>query len=132
MASIGRLSVRVYATQAEIPIEGATVVVTCRNKTGKFDLLSVQATDSSGMIRTVEVATPGAYESTTPVETGREQSFAQCSVWAEHSGYAMLQVNGIQIFPGVETVQEMELIPLAEGQDSLQRRDLRVITPQNL
>lgn len=132
MANTGRLSVRVYATQAEVPIEGATVVVTCRNGTGKNDLISVQATDSSGMIRPVEVSTPGAYESTGPVETGQERSFTMCTVWAEHPGYATLQVSGVQLFPGVETVQEMELIPLAEGQDSLQRRGQRLITPQNL
>lgn len=132
MASIGKLSVRVYVTQAEIPIEGATVVVTCRSKAGKYDLLSVQATNSSGMIRPVEVVTPDLYESTSPSENGAMGACVQCSVWAEHPGYAMLQVNGVQIFPGVETVQEMELVPLAEGQDSLQRRDHRVITPQDL
>lgn len=132
MEHTGKLSVRVYATQAEVPIQGATVVVTRQGRSGKSDLLSVQATNSSGMIRPVEIVTPGAYESTGPVETGEERSFSVCTVWAEHPDYAMLQVSGVQVFPGVETLQDMELIPLAEGQNSLQRRSQRVITPQNL
>ena len=41
----GRLVVRVYATNAQLPLEGATVVVTTRNENGKFDLVSLQKTD---------------------------------------------------------------------------------------
>ena len=131
MASAGRLSVRVYASQAELPLEGATVVVTQLGRGGKYRLLSVQATDSSGLIAPVEIPTPAVGESTHPVYGG-EAVCAVCSVWAEHPGYVMLQVNGVQVFPGVETVQEMELIPLAEGESSLQQRDVRDITSQSL
>ena len=55
-----------------------------------------------------------------------------CNVWAEHPGYTMLEAEGVQIFPGVETVQDMELIPLPRGQNSLQHLDVREITPQSL
>ena len=59
-------------------------------------------------------------------------SFALCDVWAEQPGYAMLQVAGVQIFPDVETLQAMELIPLPQGLCSLQQRDERDIPAQNL
>ena len=131
MTSAGKLSVRVYASQAELPLEGATVVVTQQDGRGKYRLVSIQSTDSSGHIRTIEVPTPAAGESTHPVPPG-EAAFAVFSVWAEHAGYMMLQVNGVQVFPGVETVQEMELIPLAEGESSLLHRDVRNITVQSL
>ena len=127
MASVGRLSVKVYTSQAEIPLEGATVVVTRDSKTGKLDLLSVQLTDSGGRIRSVEVPTVEVYEN---AETG-EKSMGFCNVWAEHPGYTMLRVDGVPIFSGEETIQNMELIPLAEGQTSLQRRDVRQITAQS-
>lgn len=131
MTSTGKLRVRVYTSQAELPLEGATVVVTQQNRDGKYRLLSVQATDSSGLIEPVEIPTPVLGESTHPVPEG-EPAFAVCSVWAEQPGYVMLQVNGVQVFPGVETLQEMELIPLAEGESSLQQRDVRDITSQSL
>lgn len=55
-----------------------------------------------------------------------------CDVWAEHPGYAMLLVEGVQIFQGVETLQSMELEPLNEGQSSLIQNNVREITGQTL
>ena len=130
MENSGLLRVRVYTSQAELPLEGATVVVTREGGAGKYELLSVQTTDSSGLIRPVKIATPGTGQSTSP---GRgPEGFTLCNVWAEHPGYAMLEAEGVQIFPGVETVQDMELIPLPRGQSSLQHLDVREITPQSL
>ena len=128
----GTLTVRVYTSQAQIPIAGATVVVTAPGKSGKRKLLSVQSTDRSGEVRTISIPTPELGESTSPHQQGGEAPFAVCNVWAEHPGYTMLEAEGVQIFPGVETVQDMELIPLPRGQNSLQHLDVREITPQSL
>lgn len=111
----GTLRVRVFATQAELPVQGATVVVIRRAVSGKYDLLSVQATDSSGLIQPVAIEAPPAEESTEPEGADGGEPYTSCDVWAEHPGYAMLQVDGVQIFRGVETVQNMELTPLAPG-----------------
>ena len=124
MANTGTLNVRVFVTEAQIPLEGATVVVTRDGAGGKYELLSVQATDSSGKIRPVEVAVPGG-SSTEPGEAGAEAPYASCNVWAEHPGFITLQVDGVQVFAGVETEQDMEMIPLAQGQQSLLRRTVR-------
>ena len=130
MTSIGNLRVRVYTSQAELPLEGATVVVTQQNRDGKYRLLSVQATDSSGLIEPVEIPTPALGESTHPGAV--LPPFAVCDVWAEHPGFAMLLVEGVQIFDGVETLQDMELEPLTEGQSSLLQNSIRDIPGQNL
>ena len=129
MEGIGGLHVRVYTSLAQIPVAGATVVVTQRGENGKRKLLSVQTTNSSGLIRPIEVRTPGAEASESP---GGVQPFAVCDVWAEHPGFAMLLVEGVQIFPGVITFQGMELNPLAEGQNSLATTDVREIPEQTL
>ena len=132
MEATGKLAVRVYASHAQIPVEGATVVVTAPGEGGRLRLLSVQATDSSGAIRPVDIAAPDLSGSEFPQEEGAAPPFSVCDVWAEHPGYAMLEAVGVQIFPGVETVQTMELIPLSRGQSSLERLDVREITPQSL
>ena len=133
MQATGTLSVRVYTSQAQIPLEGATVVVAAPGEGGKWKLLSLQSTDSSGMIRPVAIDAPVPGESTSPGGLpGPGLPFAQCDVWAEQPGYAMLRVNGVQIFPGVGTVQNMELIPLPDGMCSLQQRDERDIPAQSL
>ena len=132
MKTTGSLTVRVYTSQAQIPLEGAAVVVTSRGEDGKLRLLTVQSTDRSGEIRAIRVEAPAAGESTSAHPAGEPAPFAVCDVWAEHPGYAMVRVDGVQIFSGVETIQDIELLPLAEGQSSLQNRSVLEITPQNL
>ena len=132
MESTGRLSVRVYTSNAQLPLEGATVVVTGQGTGGKRQLLSVQTTDSSGKIRPVTIQTPELWESTQPRREGAPVPYAVCSVWAEAPGYAMLQVDGVQIFPGVETVQNMMMIPLVQGESSLDHHSVREIPTQSL
>ncbi len=133
MQATGTLSVRVYTSQAQIPMEGATVVVAAPGAEGKYKLLSIQNTDSSGLIRPVTIDAPALGESTSPGGLpGEGAPFALCDIWAEQPGYAMLQVNGVQIFPDVETMQDMELIPLPQGLCSLQQRDERDIPVQSL
>ena len=129
MDGIGRLHVRVFTAQAQIPVAGATVVITRQGGNGKRKLLSVQTTDSSGDIQPVAVITPAAAES---VQPGNVQPFALCDVWAESPGFAMLLVEGVQVFPGVNTLQTMELTPLAEGESSLTTTDVREIPEQTL
>lgn len=133
MQATGTLSVRVFTSRAQIPLEGATVVVAAPGEEGKWKLLSIQNTDSSGLIRPVTIDAPVPAESTSPGGLpGPGLPFTLCDVWAEQPGYAMLRINGVQIFPGVETLQNMELIPLPQGLCSLQQRDERDIPAQNL
>ena len=133
MQATGTLSVRVYTSQAQIPLEGATVVVAAPGESDKWRLISIQNTDSSGMIQAVQIHTPAVGESTSPGGLpGDGTPFALCSVWAEHPGYMMLKMENVQIFPGVETVQEMELMPLPQNQCSLQQRTVWDIPAQSL
>ena len=133
MQATGILSVRVFTSRAQIPLEGATVVVAEPGEEGKWKLLSIQSTDSSGLIRPVTVDAPTLGESTSPAGLpGDGAPFALCNVWAEQPGYAMLQMENVQIFPGVETVQDMELIPLPQGLCSLQQRNAWDISAQTL
>lgn len=126
----GKLVVRVYTSQAELPVEDATVVVTQKSPDGKYKLLSVQATDSSGTTQPIVIPTPLLGESTHP--GAQIPPFAVCDVWAEHPGYAMMLVEGVQIFDGVETLQDIELEPLTEGQSSLLQNSIRDIPGQDL
>ena len=104
----GTLQIRVYTSRAQLPIEDATVVVTQISPTGKYHLLSVQITDREGRVQPLTIPAPPRWESTA------------------------LRVDGVQIFSGEETDQDMELIPLAEGQHSLVDSSILNTSPQNL
>ena len=133
MSEQGILKIRVYTSVAQIPVEGATVVVTAPGRGGKRKLISVQFTDRSGMVKPIPIDTPALGDSLAPEgDGGTQQPFALCDVWAEHPGYAMLKAEGVQIFSGVETLQEMELIPLGEDEFSLEKRESRGGSIQNL
>ena len=129
MSDTGKLVVRVFASRAKLPIQGATVLVTRMTPEGRQELLSVQITDSSGLTRSITIPTPASGDSTAPND---QRPCTRCEVWAEHPGYAMLQVRGTQVFPGVKTVQSMELIPLSRDENSLQKREVRDIGSQDL
>ena len=66
MNGTGTLTVQVYTSRAKLPLADATVVVTQRGEGGKYQLLSVQATDRSGFTRPVDIPTPILGDSTQP------------------------------------------------------------------
>ncbi|MBQ3556433.1 MAG: spore cortex-lytic protein [Oscillospiraceae bacterium] len=130
MAQSGTLHVRVYASQAEIPVVGAAVIVASRGRDGKYQMISLQETDESGNIKPVRVDAPPAGESTSPEQT--KQPFAVVDVWVEHPGYEVMWLEDVQIFAGQQTVQQVELNPLVAGESWTERTDVRPIPPQEL
>lgn len=130
MRQSGTLGARVFASRAQLPVEGATVVVTQKVPNGKYRVLSLQETDRNGSIRPVAIATPNAGESTSP--NGGGQLFARCDIWVEHEGYEVMSIEDVQVFPGVFSLQQVELSPLVQGEAWTDRTQVRPIPPQNL
>ena len=130
--SSGVLQVRVFTSIAQLPLAGATIIITQQTPSGKYDLVSVQATDSSGMIRPVTIATPSTDQSGAPAAAGSAPPFALCDIWAERSGYGMQTARDVQIFSGIETMQEFRLPPLYAGQADLTRQESQTIPVQDL
>ena len=130
MAQSGSLGVQVFVSRAQIPVAGATVVITQRTDNGKQKILSLQETDRNGNIRPITVPTPSTPESTRP--NGAEPPFTVCDIWVEHPSYEILLVEGVQIFPGVESVQMAELNPMVQGERWTQQPNIRDIPVQDL
>lgn len=133
MSGIGTLVVQVYTSKARIPVEGAAVLVTCQNQEGAEELVTLQTTDASGFTKPILLATPVRGESTSPLPSGSDEiPYTTCSVWAEHEGFLSMHIEGVQIFPGIQTLQEMKLVPLGCGADCTQEWDTQEISPQGL
>ena len=131
MRQSGTLGVRVFASRAQLPVEGATVVITQKMRNGKCRVLSLQETDRNGAIKPVAVRTPDTEQSTGP-NAGQGQPFARCDIWVEHEGYEVMLIEHAQIFPGQMSLQQVELNPLVRGEAWTERTEVRPIPAQTL
>lgn len=127
MVSIGTIIVRVFTSRAELPVQGALVTFT-RKWQGTNIVLAQRVSDDSGKTAPVFFATPGPAESAFPSNAA---SFALCDVCVRHDGYQRFFAEDVQIFPGVQTVQKVELVPLPEYAPPQDGR-MVVIPPQDL
>lgn len=129
MASTGTILTRVFTSRAQIPVAGATVAFTQRGTEGHHTLLALRVTDTNGRTEPVSVPTPDPSASESP---GTVTPFAVCDIWVEAPGYELLVVENVQIFPGTQTLQELELIPLPEQSTNLLPEDPVNVPPQTL
>ena len=129
MPQTGSLIVRVFTSQAQLPISGATVIISSRAEDNRHDVYSIQTTDSSGSTKAFQLEAPELALSESP---GGGIPFSNDSLVVEHPEYYLATFEKLQIFPGVETVQNVPLTPLPQptaGQDSAEPV---VVTPQPL
>ncbi len=128
MAENGYLAVRVYTSRAQLPIEGATVTVTRPTPNGT-KLLATRITDRSGNIAPVAVETPDREES---LQAGIRIPFASVDITADYPGYERILVENAQIFSGVLSQQNLELIPIEERPEVFNMTEVFQVTSQEL
>jgi hypothetical protein len=127
MAEKGTLTFQVYAAQMALPIPNASVTVTASG-TPTPVLIAHRTTDENGKTSPIEFFTPDTALSTAPNEI---RGYALADVRLSHPGYYDVIIRGIQVFPGINSLQQMEMIPLSEFETDLTPRQYTV-TPQNL
>lgn len=128
MPQNGSLIVRVFVSRAQLPIRGATVITALREPDGKQKLLSIQTTDESGIAGPISLPAPEQIESDSPNPS--QSPFSSYTLVVEHPNYQLAVFENLQIFPGVETVQNVAMIPLSIPEDD--RSNLTIVTPQPL
>lgn len=131
MSQTGSLLIRVFTSRAQLPISDATVVVSSTGADGRQHLLSVQLTDESGLTLPIQLDAPDRDLSQTP---GSPFPFASYSVVVEHPGYYLALYDQLQVFSGVETVQNVILTPLPQPEEpgSSDSAPPVTVTPQPL
>ena len=77
-------------------------------------LLAVRMTNSSGLTEPYYIETPDTIQSQSPGSTIRPYALINISV--SYPGYNAITAEGVQIFPGVETIQGMQLRPVAPSE----------------
>lgn len=128
MAETGTLVVRVYVSSAQLPVQGALVIVSKPDEAGKQQLVSINLTDRNGRIPVVTLDAPSKAESIVP--GNKEGSFSTYTMVVEHPDYQLALFEQLQIFPGIQTDQEVALIPLSANKSD--KTDVTQVTPQPL
>lgn len=129
MTQTGSLIVRVFASRAQLPIQGATVLVTQRDDQGRHQLISALITNESGLAGPISLPAPDMVLSQNP---GTPLPFSSYSLVVEHPGYQVALFQDLQIFSGVETTQSVPLIPLSIPETDTPEQQITQVTPQPL
>ncbi len=130
MPNIGTLVVWVYTSKSMLPVSDATVtVLQYESLTQQPNLVALRRTDRNGKTDAIPIETPSPNESLTP---GDPLSYALCDLWVEHPDYQLMELRGVQVFPGVESIQEVPLVPLMKSQENYVGVEFVTFPPQDL
>ena len=113
----GRLVVRVSAASGAVPVPNATVIVRSAENGIPVRVLGVLMTDESGITSPLAIATPPLSESLTP---GGKHPFSEISAEITADGYYTSVNINIPIYPGITSIQPVNLIPLPDSQNGTQ------------
>ncbi len=94
------------------------------------ELISFQVTDENGKTEPTELETPNKEESLSP-ESGAP-AFAVCDIHIYHPLYQPAVIRNVQVFAGINSLQELSLIPLPEYSQAGDNLAVTNVTRQNL
>lgn len=129
MASYGTIITRVFTSQALVPVRGAMVAFTQNNPDGRQTLQAVRVSDANGMTPPVRLSAPDSGNGTNPDD---KHPFFDYNIWTEAPGFEYSIIRNVQLFPSVETIQNIELVPLPQSRAQAQNTEFTEITPQDL
>ncbi len=126
MSATGYITVRAYASDARIPLANVAVAIT--DPAGSA--LALRVTDRSGLIQNIPITVPDLEASQEP-DPGI-QPFTTVNIYARLRDYEQIEAEGVQVFAGTVTSQDLQLIPLSELPDSWTETEIFRTPPQNL
>lgn len=126
MSSTGYIQVRAYTSVAQFPLKDVAITVTASDGTG----IAMRLTNRNGQIEPIEIPVPDKSESLTPDPA--EKPFASVNLYARLKGYEQVESENLQVFAGTTTIQNLEMIPLAELPQGWDQTAIFDTPPQNL
>ena len=126
MSSTGYIQVRSYTSTAQYPLQDVAIAITATDGTA----IAMRLTDRNGRIAPIPVPVPDRSESLSPDPA--ERPFAVVNLYAHKRGYERIESENLQVFADTTTLQNLEMIPLAEFPDSWNQYEIFDTPPQNL
>lgn len=126
MPSTGYIQVRAYTSTAQFPLKDVAITITATDGTA----LAMRLTDRNGRVEPIEIPVPDKSESQSP-DPG-ETPFTSVNLYARLKGYEQVESENLQVFADTTTIQNLEMIPLAELPQSWDQTVIFNTPPQNL
>ena len=126
MPSTGYIQVRAYTSTAQFPLKDVAISITAADGTA----LAMGLTDRSGKIQSIAIPVPDRSESQSPDPP--ERPYAVVNLYARKKGYEQVESENLQVFAQTTTLQNLEMIPLAELPQNWDQTVLFDTPPQNL
>lgn len=127
MAGKGYIQVHAYTSNAQIPLQGVAISVTDSGGAA----ISLRLTNRSGQLdKPIEIDVPDLSASQSP-NTG-VIPYAVVNLYARFEDYEQIEIENLQIFPNTVTMQNLEMIPIAEFPESWNKTEIFNTPPQNL
>ena len=126
LPSTGYIQVHAFESYAQIPLQDVTVSVSADDGTA----IALRLTDRSGRIEPIPIPVPDREESLSP--NPPQRPFATVNLTARLKDYEQIFVDNIQVFAGVTTDQDLEMIPLSELPASRSKSETFLTSQQNL
>ena len=116
MQEYGSIIAQIVTSAAQIPVAGATLTISRELPDGGQELLAVRMSDYDGFTEPFDVPTPPASNSQTRQTAGTP--YALVDLRGERAGYDRVFIHNAQVFPGIQTLQQIVLIPTPTLPDS--------------
>ena len=126
MPATGYIQVHAYSSYAQLPLENVAIAVTSTDGTA----IALRLTDRSGQIAPIAVPVPDLAQSQSP-DPG-EKPFTSVNLYAHLKGYGQIESENLQVFADTTTLQNLEMIPLAELPQNWSQNVIFNTPPQNL
>lgn len=126
MPATGYIQVRAYTSNAQLPLTDVAITITAADGTA----IAMRLTDRNGRIRPIPIPVPDLSESQHPDPP--ERPFTVVNLYARKRGYEQVESENLQVFAETTTVQNLEMIPLAELPENWDQTVIFDTPPQNL
>lgn len=127
LSALGYIQVHAYTSYAQIPLKDVAISITDASGAA----IALRLTNRNGNLDTpIKIEVPDVSSSQSP-HTGIIP-FATINLYARLSQYEAIQVENVQIFPNIITLQNLEMIPLAEFPQDWNKSETFTTPPQNL
>lgn len=127
LPATGYIQVHAFTSNAQIPIKDAAITITDTSGAA----IAMRLTNRSGMLDVpIPISVPDLSSSQTP-NTGIIP-FAVVNLYARAENYEEIEIEDLQIFANTITLQNLELIPLAEFPESWTQAEIFQTPAQNL